>query len=393
MNSHNAKLAPASGTKGAASGGITVCYPFAGDVMGGSHVSLLGLLEGLEEDDVRILIVPEVPDGRLAEHYSQFEQIADPAPPAKPFEAGEPFRVSHFLHTMPAIFKRARFLKQHGVDIVHLNDGRSQASWALPAKIAGAKVLWHNRGNPNARGLRMLAPHVADQIVTVSSFALPDGKSGAAGTAKVVHSPFDVSITVDRGLARQRILDELGLAADTVICGYFGTFIERKKPLEFIETVEALAAIESRPVVGLLFGEAVEPELGRAVEERVRASEGKAVLMGYRSPGHEWLGGCDMLLVPAIHEPLGRTLVEAMLVGTPVVATDSGGNPEALRDGCGILVPPGDREAMAQAARDILADDGKRTDMTDHARQSAKERFSQQRHVAAILEIYAELAQ
>lgn len=393
MNASRLPIEPASMADGRPHRPLTVCYPFAGDVMGGSHVSLRGLLDGLDRDEIRIIIVPEVPDGRLTEHYAAYEQIPDPSPPDRPFEAGVPFGVSEFFRTLPSVMKRARFLKEHGVDIVHTNDGRSHASWALPAKIAGAKLLWHHRGNPTARGLRFVAPLLADRIVTVSSFALPRTKRGSARSARVVHSPFDVSITVDRVEARKRILSELDLAEDTVICGYFGTFIDRKKPLEFIETVELLAELEDRPVVGLLFGEAVEPELGRAVEERVKASEGTAILMGYRTPGHEWLGGCDLLLVPAIEEPLGRTLVEAMLVGTPVVATHSGGNPEALRGDCGIFVPPGDCLAMARTAHELLADDLRRSDITERARVSAKDRFSRERHVAAIEAIYHELVQ
>ena len=62
-------------------------------------------------------------------------------------------------------------------------------------------------------------------------------------------------------------------------------------------------------------------------------------------------------MVPAIDEPFGRTLIEAMLIGTPVVATASGGNVEAIRDGRnGLLVPPEDAEALAIACRSLLSD-------------------------------------
>ena len=50
-------------------------------------------------------------------------------------------------------------------------------------------------------------------------------------------------------------------------------------------------------------------------------------LMGFRSPGSQWLSACDLLMVTSIEEPFGRALVEAMLLETPIVATDSGGNP------------------------------------------------------------------
>src|SRR3546814_20713964 len=72
--------------------------------------------------------------------------------------------------------------------------------------------------------------------------------------------------------------------------------------------------------------------------------------MGWRTPGVRWIAACDMLMVPAIDEPFGRTLIEAMLVGTPIVATRSGGNIEAFRDGAiGQLVQPESARAPAAA--------------------------------------------
>jgi glycosyltransferase involved in cell wall biosynthesis len=115
-------------------------------------------------------------------------------------------------------------------------------------------------------------------------------------------------------------------------------------------------------------------------------------LMGYRSPGADWIGGCDLLLVSAVDEPLGRTLVEAMLVGTPVIATRSGGNPEAVLDGMGLLVPPDHAEAMAQAAVQLIGDAATCAEMVTRARTSALERFGAERHVAAISAIYRELS-
>lgn len=392
-------MSPASvALQGAASGRapdedrLTVFYPMAGDTMGGSHISLLGLLEGLDPKDVRIVMGLEVPDGRLAEHYRDFEQLSDPAPPDQPFEAGKPFGALNALATMKGLRRRAAFLIENKIDIVHTNDGRTHATWALATKLAGKKLVWHHRGNPAARGSLHVAPWLADQVITVSSFAMPANRLGGSDRAHVVHSPFDVSISVDRAAARARILDEFDLPEDAIICGYFGTFIDRKRPLTFVDAVLELSNLTTRPVIGLLFGEPTNEAEAQAIATKIGESGGAAIDAGYRSPGHDWLGGCDLLLVPAVDEPLGRTLVEAMLVGTPVVATNSGGNPEALAGDCGVLVPDLEARSMAQAAITLLGDDARRAEMVDRAMRSARERFSQQHHVAQVLKIYRQLA-
>lgn len=374
---------------------IRICYPMAGDSLGGSHHSLLGLLEGLDREQFQPVMILEKPDGRLAEYFSQFEQLTDPAAPRHSFAVGRDFSVGNFVSTLSGLRRRAACLRASGAQVVHTNDGRTHATWALAAKMAGKKLLWHHRADPTAKGLRFLAPWVADQIVTVSRFSLPPNKrTAAARNAQVIFSPFETEISVDRKTMRSRLLNELGASQDTIICGYFGSFIDRKRPLKFIEAVAALISIQSRPVKGVMFGETTYPELEAAMRERMTAADvnGSVHLMGYRSPGVDWIAACDVLLVPAIHEPLGRTLVEAMLVETPVVAARSGGNPEAILDGLGKLVQPEDSVAMANACVELLSDRAGTAAMTARAKQSAKDRFSRQTHIDAVSQIYLQFA-
>ncbi|WP_428630639.1 glycosyltransferase family 4 protein [Sphingopyxis sp.] len=372
---------------------ITICYPMAGDSLGGSHHSLLGLIEGLDRTRFRPIMILEKPSGRLAEHFSSFEQIADPAPPSDSFAVGRDFTIRRFASTFRGLRRRSALLRSVNATVVHTNDGRTHATWALATKMAGRKLLWHHRADPTAKGLRFVAPWVADHIVTVSHFSLPRRPlTAAARNAEVVFSPFETQIMVQP--VRERLVEEIGASADTIICGYFGSFIDRKRPLMFIEAIAALKASQGRPVKGVMFGESTYPELEVAMRERIRLPDvsGSVHLMGYRSPGADWIAACDFLLVPAVDEPLGRTLVEAMLVGTPVVATRSGGNPEAILDGIGSLVPPGDPHAVAKACIELLDDPGATAAMTARAKVSAKDRFSSARHIDAITRIYERLA-
>lgn len=367
----------------------------AGDSLGGSHHSLRGLLEGLDPAHYRPVIILENPSGRLAEHFAAFEQCADPAPPKKSFAVGRDFSLSNFASTFSGLGSRAALLGQLDARIVHSNDGRTHATWAFAAKRAGCKLLWHHRADPFAKGLRYLAPLVADQVVAVSRFSLSGMRPGkVAKEAQVVFSPFDIDVQANRKAMRQRLLAELNAPQNTIICGYFGSFIDRKRPLEFINAVAEMRKMQDRPVIGVMFGETTYPELETAMRARMNDPDvaGSVHMMGYRSPGVDWIAAVDLLLVTAVSEPLGRTLVEAMLVETPVIATNSGGNPEAILDGLGKLVVADNAQAMAATALDTLSDASATTAMTTRARESARTRFSEATHVARISQIYRNIS-
>ncbi|MGB3797411.1 MAG: glycosyltransferase family 4 protein [Alteraurantiacibacter sp.] len=375
-------------------GKITICMAFAGDRIGGSHISLKGLLDALPKSQYRVIVVIEVPGGRIAELFSDYDQLTDPCALAKPFAVGRSFGIGSALRTLPRIFGRARLLKDLGVDVVHTNDGRSHASWALAAKLAGSRMVWYHRGDPDARGTSFIAPLLADQIVSVSEYSLPRCRWGKLKQARVIHSPFDVNISVDRDEMRKQLLSELGYPDDTIICGYFGQYIVRKRPSMFIEAIAELERISDRPVLGVMFGEPEDEAVYADMQERLSdARHAPPVkLMGYRKPGHDWIAACDALLITALNEPLGRTLVEAMLVGTPVIATRSGGNAEAVAPDCGIIVPAEDPKAMAAATLDLLNAPERVIALTRRARAMAETRFTSERHVAEVSKVYRELA-
>src|SRR5690606_31581108 len=94
----------------------------------------------------------------------------------------------------------------------------------------------------------------------------------------------------------------------------------------------------------------------------------------------------------AVREPFGRTLVEAMFLGTPVVATDDGGNPEAIEHEVnGILVPPDVPDAFVAPIYRLLTDSGYRAQMVETARARAHADYDVAGHVAGLMTIYEDL--
>lgn len=89
------------------------------------------------------------------------------------------------------------------------------------------------------------------------------------------------------------------------------------------------------------------------------------------------LAAADVVVHPSLHEIFPNAVGEAMACGRPVVATDAGGTGELLgRDGdTGVLVPPGDAAALAEAVRELLADPARRDRLGDAARRRIEAEF------------------
>ena len=363
------------------------------------------LIQGLDPARVHPLIVLHQKDGKLAPFFKERGLNFIMAPevelltpswrglPQKPFLS---YTWTHLTETVPRLRK---FLKAYGIEVVHANDGRIQATWALAARVAGAKLLWHHRAPPDTRGVNILAPILAHHIVTVSKFNRPrrpilpiDYK------LSVVHSPFEHPTAAPcREKARNVLANELGYSADTRFLGYFGGLIDRKRPVAFVEAVKAfIQRYPEIPVAGVLFGEVPPNGLPLDAAVRSRAAEleiaERVHLMGFRDPVEPWMCGVDILLIPAVNEPFGRTLIEAMLLGTPVVATDHGGNPEAIEDGVtGFLVEAEKPESFISPIHRLLTDPLCWNRISDTARQQALSSYSVEIHVERLTEIYERL--
>jgi glycosyltransferase involved in cell wall biosynthesis len=90
-------------------------------------------------------------------------------------------------------------------------------------------------------------------------------------------------------------------------------------------------------------------------------------------------------------EPFGRVIIEGMAAGRPVIGSAAGAVPEIIQDGVnGLLTPPGDVDALAWAMARVLEDPAALR-WAEAGRQTVLERFTVERHVAAIQRIYEQV--
>lgn len=251
-----------------------------------------------------------------------------------------------------------------GADVVHAH-GHQAGLLALLAAATVPRsarppvvVSWHNAvlgSGPRRRVLawleRLQARH-ADLLTGASDDLVERARSLGARDAEP--APVAAPAPTWRGAhdaERGRVAAELGLDP-TARWALTVSRIAPQKNLDVL--VDAAAVLRAEPLEWVVVGDG-DPGLAAALRDRVARTGVPVHLVGARDDVPRLMALADLFVLPSAWEARALVVQEAMAAGTPVVATDVGGLP-GLLGGTGLLVPPGDPVALADAVRRVLAD-------------------------------------
>jgi L-malate glycosyltransferase len=199
----------------------------------------------------------------------------------------------------------------------------------------------------------------------------------------------------DNPPAQVNLRRELGLSDDTPLVGVVSR-LTRLKGLEHF--LEAAAIVRSRvPAVRFLVVGETSPVdrdyLGELQVHAARCSVAEHVTFtGLRSDVPAVLASLTVSVMPSLNEALSNVVLESMAAGAPTVATRVGGTPEAVSDGVtGILVPPADSGALADAIVHLLTNRQLAAQLGHAARERIADHFSVRRMVRATEDLYTDL--
>ncbi|ASJ07859.1 glycosyl transferase [Thermococcus siculi] len=175
---------------------------------------------------------------------------------------------------------------------------------------------------------------------------------------------------------KERVKEELGISGDLVL--YVSRMSPRKGPHVFINAFQNIAR-EKDEVTLVMVGSGEMLPFLRA-QAKFLDIEDRVKFMGY-VPDEllpKLYASADVFVLPStMSEAFGIVILEAMAAGVPVVTTTVGGIPEVVKEnGSGILVPPGDEVALAEAVLKILHDKELAMKFGDAGRKAVESRYS-----------------
>lgn len=187
-----------------------------------------------------------------------------------------------------------------------------------------------------------------------------------AHVTTLVHG-IDLAATRAKAAHRAAVRSELGIDEDEVVIGIVANFRKEKDYPTLLEAARITTQDSDIPVRFVSVGQGPLEEEIREQHRRLGLGE-RFLILGFQDDAVRTMAAFDIFTLSSRHEGLPVTLMDALALGLPVVATDVGGIGQAVTHGSeGLLVEPGRPELLAEAYRQLTADGDRRSEMSRRA--------------------------
>ncbi len=369
---------------------IALLSPYSWTYPGGVTRHVRAIAESFLEagHDVRVLAPYDPPDRFSAVLHRGARPPIAPAPDyfislgrTIGFKANG--SVSNLSITPFGLATAQRELRTGGYDVVHIHEPLAPIPpWVVTDSVRLPLVGTFHTYNENrlsnglatVLGARRVLNHLHVRIA-VSEAAAWTARRFLGGHYRII--PNGAYLPRDRAVAEKLRCD------DPLRIVFVGQAVERKGLPLLLRAFEALR--EHIPTELTVIGPTPEELSPLMLDTRQVRMLGRID----DEAKHEEIRQADVLVAPSLRgESFGLVLTEAFTVGTPVVASNIPGYRDVLRDGIdGVLVAPGDAQALAETLRDLYEEPERRRDMAEAAAQGV-ERFAWPRVSAQIMEAY-----
>ena len=277
---------------------------------------------------------------------------------------------------VPAIIKGLKLCKEKNYDIINTH-------FAVPTGPAGA-VLSRKTGVPNVLSIHgsdiynpasKTSPHKSSFFTSGVRFSLNNTKRIIANSSYIkecaerLYSPLQKIDVIPLGMPEVKFTpasrEELLLHKNKFYVISIGR-MTKIKGYEYL--LKAIALVDSPEVELLLIGDGTERSNLEKLSQELGIKK-KVKFLGWvrDEKKYQYLAASNAYVMSSIHEGFGMVLLEAMQAGVPIISTSTGGQRDIIKDEKnGILIPPEDPEAIAEAIKKIASTPHKAKEMIDY---------------------------
>ena len=279
-----------------------------------------------------------------------------------------------------------------GTKVVHTHHLGQLLYGGLAGRLAGCRVIhteheYFTLMRPRAQQLLRLLTRLADRVTAVAepvrnflegTVRIPAGKLITIENGVEIHQ-YEAAIPYNR--------EEWDLRNSDMIIGCVARLSPEKGHTVLLRAFRKV--INRHPLARLvLIGDGEERE--RLQHLAADLSIGPFVrFLGLRADVPEVLAACDLFALPSIQEGFPMVILEALAAGKAVIASEVGAIPDVIRHGAtGMLVPPGDADALANAVCLLIEDKGARQRLGQTGRELVREGYNFERTVGQYDDLY-----
>lgn len=368
---------------------------------GGAPRSVIELLDGLKKHGVNVELATGLTPPPAPDFLPEAEALGIPVHVIQSLR-----RAPNPWHDLRALLQLRRLIRRIRPRLVHVHTSKAGFLGRLAARLVGRTPCIYTPRGTILEGyfgrsalwlftrLDRLAAGWTDRIIGLTPEESESYlEAGIGHPGQYVNIP--VGIDPDRLTPvdddqRRSLRQAAGLAEDEVLIAWVGRLVPVKDPLTLVRGLARLADTGTSwkcwiSGEGPLEGALRELIRGEGLDERVELRGHVAEIPGL-------MRTADLFVLTSRNEGFGRVLLEAMASGLPVVATDVGGVPTVLMKGkAGILVAPGDPEALAAALRPLISSEEERRRWADAGRNAVRSAFDLQSTVRKHIQVYEDV--
>ena len=371
---------------------IRVVYCIDNMQIGGTELNALRTAERLDRGKFSVSVVCIRDSGPLLARYKSA------GIPVHSF----PMKSLLGLEAMQQAVRLIRLLRRERAEIVHSHDAYTSVFGTICARLAGVRGVIASRRSwysPHLRGrilrANRLAYRLADRVLGNSpSVSRLVESEGGVPASRIVTIPNFLDSEAFASMPpadRRALLDDLGVPEGAFVVG----IVARLSPVKDHGTLlHAIASLrEQIPALHcVLIGEGPERAAIEGLIESLGIRE-IVHLAGERTQPPNLHGLFDVSVLCSTSEAFPNSVLEAMAAARPVVATDVGGTPDAIRQGTtGLLVPPSDPSRLAEAILRLYEEPALRTKLGNAGCAAARAGYSTEAVIGQVEALYSKLA-